>query len=74
MTTKNTFKIDGKKFNVKMKISALLLLFIPFKFSAQISGLVIDKSTNTPIVGAKIIATDGSKIISDFNGEFKLNC
>ena len=56
MTTKNTFKIDGKKFNVKMKISALLLLFIPFKFSAQISGLVIDKSTNTPIVGAKIIA------------------
>jgi outer membrane receptor protein involved in Fe transport len=74
MTTKNTFKIDGKKFNVKMKINALLLLFIPFKFSAQISGLVIDKSTNTPIVGAKIIATDGSKIISDFNGEFKLNC
>ena len=59
---------------MKIRILTLFLIFIPIGLFSQISGLVIDKSTNTPIVGAKIIATDGSKIISDFNGEFKLNC
>ena len=58
---------------MKSKI-LLLLLFIPLGFIAQISGLVIDKSTNSPIVGAKVIASDGSKVISNYNGEFKLNC
>ena len=57
---------------MKSKI-LLLLLFIPIGFIAQISGIVREKSTNTPIVGAKITATDGSKAISDFDGKFKLN-
>jgi iron complex outermembrane receptor protein len=54
-------------------IILLLLLFIPIGFIAQISGKVIEKSTNTPIVGAKITASDGAKAISDFDGKFKLN-
>ena len=54
-------------------IILLLLLFIPLGFIAQISGIVREKSTNTPIVGAKITASDGSKAISDFDGKFKLN-
>jgi len=54
-------------------IILLLLLFIPIGFIAQISGIVIEKSTNTPIVGAKITASDGAKAISDFDGKFKLN-
>jgi iron complex outermembrane receptor protein len=54
-------------------IILLLLLFIPIGFIAQISGIVREKSTNTPIVGAKITASDGSKAISDFDGKFKLN-
>ena len=57
---------------MKSKI-LLLLLFIPIGFIAQISGIVIEKSTNTPIVGAKITASDGVKAISDFDGKFKLN-
>jgi len=54
-------------------IILLLLLFIPIGFIAQISGMVREKSTNTPIVGAKITASDGVKAISDFDGKFKLN-
>ena len=57
---------------MKSKI-LLLLLFIPIGFIAQISGIVREKSTNTPIVGAKITASDGVKAISDFDGKFKLN-
>jgi iron complex outermembrane receptor protein len=54
-------------------IILLLLLFIPIGFIAQISGMVREKSTNSPIVGAKITASDGAKAISDFDGKFKLN-
>lgn len=54
-------------------IILLLLLFIPIVFIAQISGTVREKSTNTPIFGAKITASDGAKVISDFDGKFKLN-
>ena len=57
---------------MKSKI-LLLLLFIPIGFIAQISGFVKEKGTNTPIVGAKITASDGAKAISDFDGKFKLN-
>jgi len=59
---------------MKIRILTFLLIFIPISLFSQISGLVIDKATNTPIVGAKIIASDGSKVISNYNGEFKLNC
>jgi len=38
----------------------------------QINGVVIDSKNNTPIAGAKIIASDGSKALSDFDGKFAL--
>lgn len=41
---------------------------------AQIVGVVRDKETNLPIVGAKILASDGNKTLSDFEGNFILNC
>lgn len=47
--------------------------FVPF-FKAQITGKVIDASNNQPIIEAKIIASDGNKVKSDFEGKFKLNC
>ena len=51
----------------------LLLLLLPFLLQAQITGKVNDKLTNNPIIGAKILASDGSKTISDFDGNFNLN-
>ena len=59
---------------MKIRILTLLLFFSPIGLFSQISGLVIDKATDSPIVGAKVIASDGSKVISNGNGEFKLNC
>ncbi|NBW59951.1 MAG: hypothetical protein EBR41_05230, partial [Crocinitomicaceae bacterium] len=59
---------------MKIRILTLLLFFCPIGLFSQISGLVIDKATDSPIVGAKVIASDGSKVISNGNGEFKLNC
>ena len=41
---------------------------------AQIVGVVRDKETNLPIVGAKILSSDGNKTLSDFEGNFILNC
>ena len=55
---------------MKIRILTLLLFIIPINLFSQISGLVIDKITNTPIVGAKVIASDGSKVISNYNGEY----
>jgi iron complex outermembrane receptor protein len=34
---------------------------------------VNDRISNDPLIGAKIIASDGTKAISDFDGKFKLN-
>ncbi len=57
-----------------MKFIAFLLFLLPLNLSAQVSGIVVDKETNTAIPGVKITASDGAKVISDANGEFKLNC
>ena len=59
---------------MKIRILIILLISIPLGLFSQISGLVIDKATDSPIVGAKVIASDGSKVISNGNGEFELNC
>lgn len=58
---------------MKGKIFALFLALSPVAIYAQITGNVIDKSNNSPIVGAKIIGSDGNKAITDFDGKFKLN-
>jgi len=58
---------------MKGRIFAFATLIMPFFLQAQITGKVNDRISNSPIIGAKIIASDGSKTISDYNGGFKLN-
>ena len=58
---------------MKGRILAFTTFIVPFLLQAQITGKVNDKLTNNPIIGAKILASDGSKTISDFDGNFNLN-
>lgn len=58
---------------MKGRILAFATLIAPFFMNAQITGKVIDNSSNEAIIGAKIIASDGAKAITDFEGNFKLN-
>lgn len=55
-----------------MKNILLLLLIVPFFGFSQISGTIIDKESKDPVYGAKIIASNGQKILSDFDGKFNL--
>ena len=45
---------------------------MPF-LKAQVTGKVIDASNNQPIIEAKVIASDGNKVKTDFEGKFKLS-
>ncbi len=58
---------------MKGRVLAFATLIMPFLMQAQITGKVNDKLTNNPIIGAKILASDGSKTISDYDGNFNLN-
>ena len=53
-----------------MKNILLLLLFIPFFGSSQITGTIIDQTTKDPVYGAKVFASTGERVISDFDGIF----
>lgn len=55
---------------MKGRILAFGLFLLPFINQAQISGTVIDKVNNSPLIGAKVIASDGNKAITDGNGKF----
>ena len=59
---------------MKGKFILSLLFFIPFFFNAQVKGTVVDRLSNTPLIGAKLIAADGNKILSDYDGKFELGC
>ena len=50
----------------------LPFIFSPFLLFSQISGKVIDFASKEPVVGAKIISSEGPKVISDYDGNFKL--
>lgn len=52
----------------------LFLLTIPLCFHAQIKGTVVDRVSNAPLIGAKLIASNGSKTLSDYEGKFELDC
>jgi iron complex outermembrane receptor protein len=56
-----------------MKYILLLLLFIPFLSFSQVTGNIINKETKEPLIGAKIIASNGEKVISDIDGKFNLS-
>ena len=55
----------------------LLLLLLLFSFntivSQNITGSILDKSTNEPIIGARIESTDNQKTVSNIEGQFRLN-
>ena len=58
-----------------LKLLLLLTTFsICFILKSQISGIVIDGLTKEPLIGAKVMASDGNRAISNVDGEFKLNC
>lgn len=61
---------DTKTLN--MKFILLLATFLPLICAAQISGNVIHNETNEPIVGAKIVASNGQKVLTDFDGKFSI--
>lgn len=59
---------------MKPTLLFLIICSFPALLKAQIIGLVQDKSTNSPIIGAKVVASDGTKTLTDFEGKFNLNC
>jgi iron complex outermembrane receptor protein len=59
---------------MKGKIILSYLLFIPIYFQAQVKGTVVDRTSNSPLIGAKLIASDGTKALSDYDGKFQLDC
>ena len=51
----------------------VLLFFCLNKISSQVLGVVVDGNTKEPIIGAKVICSDGNKLITSFDGEFRFN-
>src|SRR5574343_422134 len=56
-----------------MKTRLLLIFLLPFMAFSQITGKVQSTETKESIVGAKIIASNGAKSLSDPNGNFQLD-
>ncbi len=56
-----------------MKKLLLLLLALPCLSYSQIQGTVIDFDSKQPVVGAKITSSEGQRVITDYEGRFKLN-
>ena len=54
-----------------MKHTLLLLLLLPLPLFSQISGLVLEAENNEPVYGAKVIASTGEKVLTDFDGKFE---
>jgi outer membrane receptor protein involved in Fe transport len=50
----------------------LLFLALPFFGTAQINGTLLDETSKAPIYGAKIVASDGQRVLSDLEGKFLL--
>ena len=50
-----------------------LVLFMPLLLNAQISGKVIEDQNKEPVVGAKIVSSEGQRTISDYDGNFKIS-
>lgn len=50
----------------------LLLFFQPLFSHAQVSGVVKDKETKEPIIGAKVMASNGARVLSSVDGSFTL--
>ena len=57
----------------KMLLFSSILTCSSSYLLGQITGKVIEKSNKAEIIGAKVIASDGNKVLTDFEGNFKLN-
>ncbi len=42
-------------------------------FFGQVNGTITDQSTGKPLYGVKIIASNGQKVLTDFNGKFDIS-
>ena len=54
-----------------MRIVLIFTLFITSIGFSQITGVVVDATSNEPIIGAKVICSDGNRAITGFDGDFK---
>ena len=54
-------------------ILTIFLVFLCAFAKSQVTGIVLDGDTKEPIIGAKLIASDGNRAITDLDGAFKLN-
>lgn len=50
----------------------LLFLSLPLACISQVTGVVEDGETKDPIFGAKIMASTGEKVLSDFDGSYSI--
>ena len=55
-----------------MKHMLLLFLSLPFACISQVTGVIEDGETKDPIFGAKIMASTGEKVLSDFDGSYSI--
>ncbi|MFK7785068.1 MAG: TonB-dependent receptor [Crocinitomicaceae bacterium] len=55
-----------------MKHMLLLFLSLPLACISQVTGVVEDGETKDPIFGAKIMASTGEKVLSEFDGSFSI--
>lgn len=47
--------------------------FLAFSTFSQVTGIVVDATTKEPLIGAKLMSSDGSRAITGLDGDFKLN-
>jgi outer membrane receptor protein involved in Fe transport len=59
---------------MKGKIILSCIFLLPIFLFAQVKGVVVDRANNSPLIGAKLIASDGNKTLSDYEGKFDLEC
>ncbi|MEY4604883.1 MAG: hypothetical protein RIT43_2175 [Bacteroidota bacterium] len=55
-----------------MKNTLLLFLFLPLFSLAQLTGKVTESDSKEPVVGAKVIASNGEKAVTDIDGVFSI--
>jgi outer membrane receptor protein involved in Fe transport len=55
-----------------MKQLLAVFLLLSFNSFSQITGTIVDKSSNEPVIGAKIIASNGAKTLSKVDGSFSI--
>jgi len=55
-----------------MKNTLLLFLILPLFSLAQLTGKVTESDSKEPVVGAKVIASNGEKAVTDIDGVFSI--